>query len=345
MDRLLKYENNFLKIKHVKSKLISGNLNYNENPLVTIAIPTYKRYNLLKEALDSALTQIEFSDYEIIVVENSPDSDTDIEKLLRSYNNPKLLYYKNEENLGVAGNWNRCLELARGKWYVMLHDDDLLSNKFLKEMVGVLDKNPKISLLMPSHNHIDERDLPNKFNAYWVKLKLKRKLMSFEKKLRKLSEWDYILKNPVGGPVGIIMKRENAVKLGGFNEDHYPSFDYVFFTKYCVNYNTYFYNKSLGSYRISKNESLNEGVMITSAKIHFEMINELISKNIFKKLFFKKYPVYYVLKSVENTENFWGVSVKEDELKFLGKNKNLNPVWYSFYFMFKQIWQLKSILF
>ena len=59
----------------------------------------------------------------------------------------KLLRYKNEKNLGIYGNWNRCLQLARGKWYTMLHDDDLLSNNFLKEMMGVLNKNPKISCL------------------------------------------------------------------------------------------------------------------------------------------------------------------------------------------------------
>lgn len=127
------------------------------------------------------------------------------------------------------------------------------------------------------------------------------------------------MKNPIGGPVGIIMEKENAIKLGGFNEKNRFSMDYVFFTKYCIKYNSYLYNKSLCSYRISKNVSLKEGVMVFTAKIHFEMIHELINKNFFRKLFFKKYPVYYVLKSVENTKNFWGVNVKEEELNFLGK--------------------------
>lgn len=39
-------------------------------PKITIAIPTYKRPELLKEALDSAINQIGYTEYEIIVVDN-----------------------------------------------------------------------------------------------------------------------------------------------------------------------------------------------------------------------------------------------------------------------------------
>jgi cellulose synthase/poly-beta-1,6-N-acetylglucosamine synthase-like glycosyltransferase len=88
MSELLKYEDNFSKIKFIKSKLVYGDLNFNKTPLITIAIPTYKRPDLLEEAINSALNQIDFIDYEVIVVDNDPDSDTETEKLLKSYKNP-----------------------------------------------------------------------------------------------------------------------------------------------------------------------------------------------------------------------------------------------------------------
>ena len=347
MSNLLNHENSFNKLKHIKANLIYGDLNFNKNPLVSIAIPTYKRPDLLKRALDSALAQEGVSNYEIIITDNEEESETGTENLIRSYNNPKILYYRNEKNIGMTGNWNRGIELSRGKWYTMLHDDDVLDNNFLKEMLFVLEKNPNISLLKATHDHLDQRESmedKNKNESYSIKNETRKFLGSLTKKIRKFTVIDYIIGNPIGGPVGIMMEREKAVALGGFAERSFPAPDYVFFTRYCINYNTYFYNKKLCYYGILRNESMKDGIMIGAAEIHYQLINELINKKLLQKLFFKKYPLYYVLKSIDNTENFWRVNVKDEELKFLGEERSLNIFWYFSYFTFKQIWKLKGII-
>ncbi|WP_320046299.1 glycosyltransferase family 2 protein [uncultured Ilyobacter sp.] len=342
MTNLLDYENNFLKIESIESKLIYGDLNFNKNPALTIAIPTYKRPLLLKEALDSALNQIDYIDYEVIVVDNDSDSDTETEKLIKSYNNPKLLYYKNEVNLGLVGNWNRCIELARGKWYSMLHDDDLLAETFLKEAVKVLDKNPNISFLKVNNLILDERDLTKKDR---LKLKFIEKIKNLRKKLRRLKEVDYIINNPMNGPVGIIMKKENAMSLGGFSERAYPALDYVFFTRYFLKYDTYFYNKTLCYYRISKNESFKQGVMISCAKINYYVIQELINPHFFKKIIFKKYPLYYVLITAKKVKNYLKLNITEEELSFLKENNHLNFFWFPFYWFIRVVWFFKTCIF
>lgn len=345
MSDLLKYENNFSKINHLDLKLSHGDLNYNKTPLVTIAIPTFKRANLLKHALDSALNQKGFSDYEVIVIddENNPGSETETQKLIKKYNDPKLLYYRYEGNgtLGMAGAWNKCLEMARGKWYSMLHDDDLLKENFLEEMMQILNSNPNISFLKAQHDHIDERDLSE--SNYEYRSGTVEKM--FEKKVEKFSEIDYILLNPIGGPVGIILDREKAIKLGGFNEKTYPAIDYAFFTKYCLEYDTYYYHKNLCSYRIAQNISLKDGVLMHCAKIHYDIINDLMSKNIPRKIFFKKYPAYYYLKAAKHVKEFWGVEVTEEEIKFLEKDKNLSIFWMGTYGVFKRLWRIKKMIF
>ena len=170
MSDLLKYKNNFSKTKFVKLKLAQGDLNFNKKPLVTIAIPTYKRANLLKKAIDSSLNQKGFSNYEVIVVDDDSNSDkeTETQKLMKNYDDPKLLYYRYEEggSLGMAGAWNKSLELARGEWYSMLHDDDLLKENFLEEMMQVLNSNENITFLKAQHDHIDERNFSNLKNNY-----------------------------------------------------------------------------------------------------------------------------------------------------------------------------------
>lgn len=69
-------------------------------------------------------------------MDNNPERGCETEKLMMSYsNNPMISYYKNADNLGMVGNWNRLFTLAKGKYVVMLHDDDLLLPTFLSECV------------------------------------------------------------------------------------------------------------------------------------------------------------------------------------------------------------------
>ncbi len=340
-NEFFKYENNFKKFAHIKSKLVLGDLNYNENPRVTIAIPTYKRPDLLKQAIDSAINQNDFSDYEIIVVDNDSDSiiyESETEKLIKSYDDPKILYYKNEDNLGIYGNWNRCLELARGKWYIMLHDDDILLNDFLKETLYILSRNPKISCIKVRHFILDERNNAEK-NTF------KEKLKNFRRKIWRYSELDFLVENPIGGPVGIVIDREKAILAGGFNETYYPSSDYVFFTKYCMDNNIYYYNKVLCMWRVSKNESLSKGVLINSTKIHYNMINILREKNIIRNIFFKKYSLYFSLNALKEIKSFWKFEFEEEDVDFLTNNAKLNPFINLFYTMFKNIWSFRRFIF
>lgn len=129
------YKDNFAKYKHIKSNLLVGEIENILNPKITIAIPTYKRAVLISDSINSILNQVKFDDYEIIIIDNEANQEeNETEKLMKQYNNPKILYYKNEENIGMFGNWNRCIELARGKYITILNDDDWLEEEFLYEM-------------------------------------------------------------------------------------------------------------------------------------------------------------------------------------------------------------------
>ena len=132
------YENNFKKYENIKSNLIiEGRV---KNPKITIAIPTYRRVELLKEALLSVINQKDYSNYNIIVVDNDDSENRDVEKMILALNSEKISYYKNEKNIGVFGNWNRCIELADGEYFSLLNDDDWLENNFLVEMNKYLSK-------------------------------------------------------------------------------------------------------------------------------------------------------------------------------------------------------------
>ena len=92
-----------------------------EDPLLSIVIPTYKRVNGAISAIKSVLVNTDIV-YEIVVINNDPLTDNAIEKFVKNKGS-NISYYINK-NLGMFGNWNKGISLAKGKYITILHDDD-----------------------------------------------------------------------------------------------------------------------------------------------------------------------------------------------------------------------------
>ncbi len=118
---------------------------YSATPLVSIGIPTYNRANsYLKYALQSAVSQT-YENIEIIVSDNCSSDDT--ESIVKGFGDARLRYYRQEENIGPVKNRNFCLEQARGKYLVMLLDDDLIDEDFISTCMGeVVHRDPGVIL-------------------------------------------------------------------------------------------------------------------------------------------------------------------------------------------------------
>ena len=86
--------------------------------IVSICIPAYKRADFLERCLDSILQQ-SFQQYEIVITDDSP---TDELKSL-SGKDERIVYVKNEQPLGSPANWNKAISLARGKYIKIMHHD------------------------------------------------------------------------------------------------------------------------------------------------------------------------------------------------------------------------------
>src|SRR3990167_4285533 len=106
-----------------------------DDPLVSIYIPTYNRGKLLVErAIPSLLAQT-YKNLEIVVVGDHCTDDT--EKLLSKIGDPRIRFYNLPERrrrypesieihswAGAVVPSNKALELVRGKWIGMVADDD-----------------------------------------------------------------------------------------------------------------------------------------------------------------------------------------------------------------------------
>ena len=74
-------------------------------------------------AIESALAQTH-RDIEVIVSDNASSDDT-AEHVSRIFD-PRLVFIRQPENLGMTGNFNACLQAATGELFLMLSDDDIL---------------------------------------------------------------------------------------------------------------------------------------------------------------------------------------------------------------------------
>ena len=105
-------------------------------PKVSVCIPTYRGEATIGAAIQSVLAQ-SLADFELIVIDDgSPDETCAI---VQRFSDSRLIFLRNERNLGPQGNWNRCLEVAKGKYFKLLPHDDLLHPRCLERQVAVLD--------------------------------------------------------------------------------------------------------------------------------------------------------------------------------------------------------------
>jgi cellulose synthase/poly-beta-1,6-N-acetylglucosamine synthase-like glycosyltransferase len=122
------------------------------NPRVTVCIPTYNRAGYLSQCLSSVLAQT-FRDFEVIVSDNCSTDATG--EIVRACGDPRVRYVRNDRNLGVFPNMNRCLELATGEYVCILHDDDLYAPQFLERETRMLDQHPNAGFVHAAAYQID----------------------------------------------------------------------------------------------------------------------------------------------------------------------------------------------
>ncbi|WP_051637416.1 glycosyltransferase family 2 protein [Rhodococcus sp. UNC363MFTsu5.1] len=92
-------------------------------PAVSVCIPMYNNADTIARCLESIAGQ-DFRDFELLIIDDdSTDGSYEIASSLAGENARVL---RNEVRLGLVGNHNRCLSLARGRAIQFVHGDDLL---------------------------------------------------------------------------------------------------------------------------------------------------------------------------------------------------------------------------
>lgn len=294
-DDYLKIKNNLSLTEHILSiPIFEAQLNF--IPKITIAIPTYKRLDLLKEAIDSAINQTDYINYDIIVVDNDPERNCETEKMLLTYDCNRLSYYKNTENLEMAGNWNRLFTLAKGEYVVMLHDDDMLYPDFLFFISQFMKKNQEKYDAIYLQNTIFNI---KKSTCIPQRLQLKG-IYGLE-----LRANDFLQGNIVS-MVGMCVRRLLFKDIGGFNSESYPALDYAFHINFARRYKSCkIIGYPLSIYRIAVNESCKIETLLKFITCEMSIKHDLIKykKNSLYIFFWNKQIKVFVYKYLQDWAN------------------------------------------
>lgn len=117
----------------------------NDKPLFSIAIPTYNRLALLKEALSSAQAQT-YSNLEIVVFDNA-STDGTVDWLLKQAKlDSRIRLVFNKENVGMNKNIEQVPDHIKGKYLLILSDDDLIEKSLAEKAVSALEADPSLCI-------------------------------------------------------------------------------------------------------------------------------------------------------------------------------------------------------
>lgn len=138
-----------LKVARLRYEHLYANIE--DNPLVSVCIPTYNRASLLIERAVSSVLAQTYKNFEIIIVGDCCTDNT--AELLSQIDDPRLKFYnmpkrKRRYPISVENHWfvggaipaNKSLSLAKGKWIARNDDDDIWTPDHLETLLRFAQK-------------------------------------------------------------------------------------------------------------------------------------------------------------------------------------------------------------
>jgi glycosyltransferase involved in cell wall biosynthesis len=222
-------------------------------PLVSICIPSYQGRGWIRDSIASALGQ----DYPRIEVVVSDDCSADgTAEAAESVGDERVHVVRSDRRLGMAGNWNRSVQLARGDHIKPLMQDDALDPACVSRMVDVLERAPSAGFVFASRR-IEVVDAADPQAA-----RLAGKLRSLQARLGPLEEvndgravFDAMRRtgfrgNWIGEPTAVMVRREAFARVGLFNVRLRQLTDLEMWLRLAFFYDVGFVPETLATFRL-----------------------------------------------------------------------------------------------
>lgn len=156
----------------------------------------------MEEAINSVLNQ-SYGDFELIIVNNGAPKEFD--NIITRYNDSRIKYFKNERQLDIIENWNKVLNYAKGEYFLLFSDDDLMEQDYLAKMLESINSEPNFDVYRCRVNVINGK---NKILYTTSEVPTKETALNYIVERLKGNRQHYIPE--------VIFKRSRLVEIGGF---------------------------------------------------------------------------------------------------------------------------------
>lgn len=209
--------------------------------LITIGLPVYKRTEYIRKALDSAVNQTVPCNI-LLIDNNSPHHD--FKTICESYKGVNIKYVRTDETAPQDENFNNCFRHAETPWVTVLHDDDELHCQYVENSLSIIERwGDKVGgIAYPSHVSEEEWD------GISVPVKMTDDI--------RIMNPAYFYFTNIPFP-GVLVKKDIALELGGFNSDLHPIADFDFWYRYSQRMTMFWAKQDMSYYRISPTQSTN----------------------------------------------------------------------------------------
>lgn len=172
-------------------------------------IPIYNcREDYLRETLLSVLAQDPGSAEMQIEVLDNCSTIGDPEAVVRELGGGRIAFHRQTHNLGIVGNFNACIDRARGQWIHILHGDDTVRPDFYKSARGAVEAHPEVGAALCRTIYMDE-------DGQWMGV------AELESRVAGVLEGDFAWRQLIDQRiqfVGIVVRRSTYEELGGFRQ-------------------------------------------------------------------------------------------------------------------------------
>lgn len=235
--------------------------------LVSVCIPTYNSALYIERTIRSVLNQTH-ENIELIICDDC-STDNTVEKI-KKFNDERIRLYVNEINLGIAGNWNKCLNVCTGKYIKLICADDVIALELIEEEIKILEKYPDVVMVESDTVFIDSVNRQiGKYNRHPGGPILNGTTVAMHGILCK----DYF-----GAPVANTFRRSSLKQVHGFDRAFKYILDYDFFMRLAFTGNIYVIHQPMNYFRL-RDSSNTDKVLSTDSKVYLEEHKMLLKKN------------------------------------------------------------------
>ena len=230
---------------------MKGEKEFKKQEKFSVMIPTFEPSRSLLDAIQSVLKQFDgrvvngtdlSKDSLQITVVDDASSTVDVSSLLKESGlADRVEFVKSGKHLGLAGNWNYAVSLARADLVHLLHQDDRVERGFYQQMWQAFQEQPELGMACCRSKIVDDK-------GHVIK---KTSRLRWRRGVLKAWLWRIGERQRVQCP-SVVVKKATYAAIGGFRPDLVQALDWEMWVRIAGKFPVWYEPRSLAVYRRHK---------------------------------------------------------------------------------------------